>query len=219
MVNNNIVNLHIDYINIEDIVPYKNNPKKHPRAQIMQIEASIREFGMNDPIAVDEKTMTIIEGHGRLAACMKLGLEMVPVIKLGHLTVTQQKAYRIAHNKINLNSDFDMDKINEEIKSIIGEEDKFDIEITGFDKDMLERMEFINEFEKYDDKNCVYPIVPKYGEKYDAIIIVTENATDCAFVKNALGCGKRKSYKNSAIGETNVISAKEFIEIWKKNVK
>ena len=46
----------MDIINkkINDIKPYKNNAKKHPKEQIEQIKQSIEKFGFNDPIAIDE---------------------------------------------------------------------------------------------------------------------------------------------------------------------
>lgn len=35
-----------------DLIPYVRNAKQHPEEQVAQIAASIREFGMNDPVAV-----------------------------------------------------------------------------------------------------------------------------------------------------------------------
>jgi len=59
--------MEIEIINIEDIKPYKKNAKLHPQRQIDQIIESIKQFGNNDPIAIDEKNV-IIEGHGRYEA-------------------------------------------------------------------------------------------------------------------------------------------------------
>lgn len=42
--------MEIVYKNINELKPYKNNAKKHPKEQIEQIKKSIQEFGMNDPI-------------------------------------------------------------------------------------------------------------------------------------------------------------------------
>lgn len=53
-------NLKIESVNINDIKPYKNNAKRHPKKQIEQIKKSIEDFGFNDPIAIDENN-TIIE--------------------------------------------------------------------------------------------------------------------------------------------------------------
>ena len=125
--------LQIEYVPINDIKEYKHNAKLHPEEQVQQIANSIEQFGMNDPIAVDE-TNTIIEGHGRLLAVKKLlkqglyGSDTVPVIRLDHLTDQQKKAYILAHNKLTMNTGFDLDILNAELSSI----DDFDMSDFGF---------------------------------------------------------------------------------------
>ena len=86
---------------------------------------------MDDPIGIwkDE----IVEGHGRLIACQELGYEEVPIIRLDHLTDEQRKAYTLVHNKLTMNSDFDIDILNDELSSI----DDIDMEFYGFDLDFL----------------------------------------------------------------------------------
>jgi ParB-like chromosome segregation protein Spo0J len=107
--------LKFQIMDISELVEYKLNAKLHPPEQIKQIENSITRFGMNDPIGIDEKSKVIIEGHGRLIACRNLGISKVPVISLGHLDEKQQRAYRLAHNKINMNSGFDDSMLADEI--------------------------------------------------------------------------------------------------------
>lgn len=118
--------MQIEQINIEDIKPYKKNAKLHPQRQIDQIIESIKQFGNNDPIAIDEKNV-IIEGHGRYEALKQMGATEVPVIKLKHLKSQQKKAYILAHNKLTMNSDFDIDILNEELEAIT------DIDMSIFD--------------------------------------------------------------------------------------
>lgn len=101
-----------------DITPYEKNAKIHTEAQIEQIKKSIQEFGMNDPIAVWGKSNTIVEGHGRLEALKQLGYTEVDCIRLDHLTDEERKAYTLAHNKINMNTGFDIDLLDEELDSI-----------------------------------------------------------------------------------------------------
>ena len=122
--------LKIEYVDINSIKPYKNNAKMHPEEQIEQIKKSIEQFGMNDPIGIwkDE----IVEGHGRLIACQKLGMTEVPIICLDHLTDEERKAYTLAHNKLTMNSDFDLDILNDELLNI----DTIDMSDFGFDIDL-----------------------------------------------------------------------------------
>ena len=149
--------LKIEYVDINSIKPYKNNAKLHPKEQIDQIKKSIEMFGMDDPIGVwkDE----IVEGHGRLIACKELGMTEVPIIRLDHLTDEERKAYTLAHNKLTMNSDFDIDILNEELMNF----DTIDMSDFGFDLEIQE-----NDYEIIQDEVPDIPEEPKakLGEIY-----------------------------------------------------
>ena len=51
--------LKVEYLNIDELKPYKNNAKIHTAEQIEQIKKSIQDFGFNDPIAIDENNVII----------------------------------------------------------------------------------------------------------------------------------------------------------------
>ena len=131
----------IDKISIDKIQMYENNTKEHPEWQIEQIKNSIKEFGFNDPIAVDENGI-IIEGHGRYLALKELGYSEIEIIKLNHLTEEQKSAYSIAHNKLTNNTDFDMDKLRYELNKL--ELADFDLTILGFENIELEEIMEVN---------------------------------------------------------------------------
>ena len=123
--------LQIELVPITSIRPYENNAKIHTEEQIQQIKKSILEFGNNDPIAIDANGV-IIEGHGRLMALQELGYTEVEVIRLGHLTEEQRKAYTLIHNKLTMNTGFDLTLLNIEladIKLINMEDYDFDLDI------------------------------------------------------------------------------------------
>lgn len=130
------INLQVEYININDLVPYSKNAKLHPQEQVEQIKKSIVEFGMNDPIAI-AKNNIIVEGHGRLIACKELGYTEVPIIRLDHLSDEERKAYTLAHNKLTMNSDFDLDILNDELDDILN----IDMSDFGFDLDLEDEEE------------------------------------------------------------------------------
>ena len=132
------ITLKIEEVALSELVLYKNNTKLHDKKQIQQIVASIKEFGFNDPLAIDQKTKTIIEGHGRYEAAKLLKLKVVPVIKLGHLSEAQRKAYAIAHNKLTMNTEFDEDKLKAELSAL--DNIDFDLELTGFDLEDIEKL-------------------------------------------------------------------------------
>lgn len=126
--------LKVEYVDINTIKPYNNNAKLHPNRQIEQIKSSIKQFGMDDPIAVWNNV--IVEGHGRLYACKELGIKEIPIIRLDHLTDEQRKAYTLIHNKLTMNSDFDVDILNEELEDIENiDMSEFDFEL-DFDDDI-----------------------------------------------------------------------------------
>lgn len=110
--------LKIEYIKASELKPNPNNAKLHPESQIAQIVRSIKEYGMDDPIAVWGKDNTIIEGHGRLLACQKLGIEEVPIIRLDHLSDKQRRAYTLIHNQLTMNTGFDVQKLTAELEAI-----------------------------------------------------------------------------------------------------
>lgn len=128
--------MEIEIISIHDLVPYGNNAKEHPKEQIEQIKESIIKFHNNDPIAIDENNV-IIEGHGRYEALKELGYEQVECIRLSHLNDDQKKAYRLVHNKLTMNSDFNFDLLEEELKTI----NDIDMGFFDFDLSMFDEIE------------------------------------------------------------------------------
>lgn len=124
--------LEIEYLGVEKLKPYDKNAKIHDEVQIEQIMESIKQFGMNDPIAI-WKDGLIIEGHGRLVACKRLGIMEVPVIRLDHLSDEQRKAYTLVHNKLTMNTEFDIDILTAELSEIVD----IDMNDFGFEVDDL----------------------------------------------------------------------------------
>lgn len=161
--------LEITYLPISEIKPYRRNAKKHPADQIRQICDSINQFGMNDPIAIAGDDNEIIEGHGRYLACKDLKIDTVPTIRLDHLTEEQRKAYNLVHNKLTMNSDFDLKLLSEELDDIFN----IDMSDFGFDVEDIhdeweEQHEDNKQKEKFADANILnleraqYPGVGEY---------------------------------------------------------
>ena len=126
-----MANLTIENMALNQIRAYAKNAKNHPEGQIQQIAASIRKFGFNNPILVDEN-LEIIAGHGRVAAAQILGLKTVPAIRLSHLSDAQKRAYRLADNKIAENGGWNADLLRLEISELEQICGDLDISLTGF---------------------------------------------------------------------------------------
>ena len=116
---------------VSELIPYVRNARTHSEAQVAQIAASIREFGFLSPILVAEDN-TILAGHGRLAAALKLGLKKVPCVKENYLTETQKRAYIIADNKLSLNAGWDSELLAVELSELEGAD--FNLDLLGFDE-------------------------------------------------------------------------------------
>ena len=117
---------------VASLKPYANNARTHSEEQVEQLSKSIEKFGFNNPILVQED-LTVIAGHGRLAAAQKLGMSEVPVIVLKHLTPTQVRAYVLADNKLALNAGWDSEMLKAELLAI-QEAGEIDLSLIGFDE-------------------------------------------------------------------------------------
>lgn len=126
----------VEMWDIDKILPYPTNNKKHPETQVAKIAASMLEFGTDVPLVVEPNGM-LIKGHGRRLAGIKLGLKQLPVIIRDDLTPAQIKAARIADNRV-AESEFDLDALLVELEQL--EEMDFDLLQTGFDQDELDAL-------------------------------------------------------------------------------
>ena len=118
--------LKIEYLPISDLKPYENNAKIHTEEQIEQIEKSIKEYGMCDPIGVwhDE----IVEGHGRLLALKNMGETIAPFVRLDHLTDEERREYMLVHNQLTMNTGFDEELLREELETIDADLSEFGLD-------------------------------------------------------------------------------------------
>jgi hypothetical protein len=101
----------------KNLIPYALNSRTHTAEQIAQIVASIIEFGFTAPILLGQGC-DIIAGHARTMAAEKLQMPRVPVIRLGHLTEAQRRAYVIADNRLALNSGWNEEALKSEFKAL-----------------------------------------------------------------------------------------------------
>lgn len=111
------------------LIPYARNARTHTPEQIAQTMAPIREYGFTNPVLVDEAG-GINAGYGRVLAAEQLGLVELPTIELGYLTEEQQKAHRIADNKLALNSGWDEELLSLELNALFSS--GYDLSLTGF---------------------------------------------------------------------------------------
>lgn len=134
----NIINL-----NIKDIIPYKNNAKKHDKTQINNVAESIKQFGMVQPIVID-KNNEIVIGHCRYEALKKLKRKEAPCVMAYDLTEEQIKKLRNLDNKLN-ESEWDYDLLKFDIE---------DLDFRDFDIDWeIPDLNFENENLDFDESD------------------------------------------------------------------
>lgn len=127
------------------LIPYARNAKIHTNEQVDQICKSIEEFGFNDPIAIWHNAngeMEIVEGHGRVLAASKLGLEVIPTICLDHLTDEQRRAYTHVHNQLNMNTGWDFETLDLDIEEL---EMNLDLDFGDFGLNRYESFDAISD--------------------------------------------------------------------------
>lgn len=155
--------LEIKYIPIDDIKPYKNNPRLNEDA-IPYVMNSIKEFGFKNPIILD-KNNVIVAGHTRLESAKRLDMEEVPVIYADDLTNEQIKAFRLADNKVAEKSMWDYTKLDEELDNILDIDMSmfdFDISNESYIDDLLE-----NDFRSQGDGTDVFSISLTFQKEYE----------------------------------------------------
>ena len=152
-------------VNIDRLVPYARNARTHSKEQILQLRASLREFGFVNPVIVD-KDLNIIAGHGRIIAAKEEGISEVPCVFAEHLTDAQKRAYIIADNRLALNAGWDAEMLSVEISDLQGAD--FDISLLGFDDAELNKllggMEDVQDDDFDVDAELKKPAISKLGD-------------------------------------------------------
>jgi len=164
----------------------------------------------------------------------RLGLFEIPTIDTNNELLTFNKRYHILISLERGNEEIDVRVPNRpltdaERKQVIinsnvheGEWDKqildevfddVDLDELGLDTSQFELPDELKD--DLDKPEPAYPIVQKFSEKYDAIIIVSDNEIDTNFVIEVLELGQVKDYKSTSTGQSHVINASEFMKLWR----
>src|SRR5262249_7050549 len=122
----------IEYVSVGHLKPNPPNARKHPESQIDLLASSIRQFGFVGAIIIDEGNV-IISGHGRSAAAKRIGIDVVPCIRVTHLTVKAKIALSLADNRLGELSAWDEVALTSQLAELLTPDLDFDFEVTGFD--------------------------------------------------------------------------------------
>jgi DNA modification methylase len=126
----------IQYLPINSLTEYARNPRKNDIV-VGKMCGVIKEFGFRIPI-IAKSDGIVVDGHLRLKAAKKLGLETVPVILADDLSEAQIKAFRLLANQSANWAEWDEELLKLEFEDL--KDLNFDLELTGFDLDEIERL-------------------------------------------------------------------------------
>ena len=170
---------------IERLVPYARNPRVNDHA-VDRMASMIREFGFRVPI-IAKSDGTVIDGHLRLKAAQKLGMDSVPVALADDLTDAQVKALRIAVNRMAELASWDTELLSLELDEL--REMDFDIDLTLVDDSLISQpiaeifddqfgsdilgdssaIRLTIDFETEDDRRDMSDYIATSGIKYTAL--------------------------------------------------
>jgi len=126
----------VEEIDIDLIKPYKNNPREIPMESVQKVMNSIKEFGNNQPIVVDNENVIVV-GHTRWKALKQLGKAKAFVVKRD-FPKGQAMAYRIMDNRSGEESKWSNKLLASELNIL--KDENFDLQLTGFNLTELENL-------------------------------------------------------------------------------
>lgn len=126
--------MRVKVVDIKKLKRYPDNPRIHPDAAISKLKRSVEEFGWTNPILASSDGY-ILAGHARIKVAKDMGMKKVPVIYLP-LKGAKAVAYMVADNRIQENTDWDLEILEKLIKRL--GTTSVDLAITGFDEEELE---------------------------------------------------------------------------------
>lgn len=131
-----------------DLVKPEKNVRIHTEQQLKEFQRSVKMFGQIRPIVVDENNV-ILAGNGLYETLIAMGKETADVYKYDNLTENQKKKLMIADNKIFSLGIENLDTLNSFLEDLQG-----DLDIPGFDEDILKQM--VSEAEDVTEKLSKY---------------------------------------------------------------
>ena len=104
-------------VRIEDLIPYEENHRIISKQAIEVTKTSIKNYGFNVPILIDENNV-IIAGHTRRLALIELGYEEAFCVRVEEKDEEKKDKMRLLDNAISSASRFDDIKLGRELRSI-----------------------------------------------------------------------------------------------------
>lgn len=213
-------------INIEELRQDEHNFNKGTSEGQRLMEDSFAELGAGRSILID-KDGNIIAGNKSQKAAMAAGIKKVRVIestgdelvavKRTDISIDSEEGRRLAFldnrsNQVNLAWD------EVELPQF---QDMLGVELSDLGMEVpTDDDVFEEKFKSLNDENAVYPIIPKYDERHEIFVIVSDNEVDANYLREVLNMQRMKSYKSGKLMKSNVVHIKDVIhELKNRNSK
>lgn len=133
---------------LADLVKPEKNVRIHTEQQLKEFQRSVTMFGQIRPIVIDENNI-ILAGNGLYDTLVAMGRDTADVYRYDNLTENQKKKLMIADNKIFSLGIENLETLNSFLEDLQG-----DLDIPGFDEEILKQM--VSEAEDITDKLSEY---------------------------------------------------------------
>jgi ParB-like chromosome segregation protein Spo0J len=192
--------LRIEYIKLSELKRYPRNAKDH---DLGLLHASISRFGFKDPMAIDEATSELVEGHGRLETLEAQQFDGEPLPK--HMKLVdnewaapvirgitfdndhERRAYIIAANRSTEMGGWHEEVLTAELKALA--EQEVDFTGMGYDLEDLDRFiadaNFQNPPPEPEPEPTKEPVLPEKPvvKKYGVLILVPDEEAETDLVE------------------------------------
>lgn len=127
--------LSISYVAPADLKLADRKLRSHDKRQMGLLRNSLRQFGFVAPILVNAESV-ILDGHALVEAARSIGVAELPVVRVDHLDGAQERALRIALNKLPELATWDREALGLEFAELfelsLDAKFTFDLDLTGF---------------------------------------------------------------------------------------
>jgi hypothetical protein len=198
---------HTESRQIKELIPLENNPfGKIDSVKRKRLQAKIESLGLFEIPTIDANN-ELLTFNKRYHILMEIGRgdELLDVRVPDRLLTERER------KEVIINSNIHEGKWDKEILDDLFAD--IDLEAIGIDMGSIELpKDLVPEDEKPEP---LYPITQKFSEKYDAILIISDNEIDTNYLQEILSLGQEKDYKSSNVGKTSVIKATDFLKAWR----
>jgi len=206
--------LEIHQMNIDEINEAEYNPRKITPKKKKELRDSMVKYGIREPLKINmhpDRKNVLISGHQRLKIAKELGFKTVPVThEYKDLEDEQEMNLRLNKN----GGEFDLEMV-----ANMADRSKL-LEIGFLEKELPKvYTDFEDKFNEIDETEPVYPIVPKFNEKYELVVIMCKTEMDFNWISNLFEFEKEQDYKSNNVGESRVLMVDKFQKLYKKWTK